>query len=176
MAEAIIVPGKVDIWIGVPATAHGILYKLGVNTDDLEISTEVIKAPIYGDAHGGRAGDPIEEQYLGERGRVSLELSTWDPTTEALLRKQGSILTTQGTIPAAAIGALMRKDHSYRVAFIPIRDATRKINFPCALVESINLLAGGTKHEALRITFTLHRAPVGHVGLKDNVFYDRDTE
>lgn len=174
MAESIVVPGKVNIWIATPASSHATLLKLGVNIDDLEIPIEIIKAPVFGDAHGGRAGDPIEEQYLGERARVSLELTVWDKDTEALLRRQGAILTTPGTIPDAAIGALMRRDNSYRLCFIPVRDAQRAVNFPCAIVESINVLAGGTKHEALRVSFTMHRAPVGHVGSKANILYDRD--
>jgi hypothetical protein len=174
MAESIVVPGKFDIYCAFPSTSHATLVKLGVNVDDLECPLEVISAPVYGDAHGGRAGDPIEDQYLGERSRASLELTVWDKAVAALLRTHGGILTTPGNIPETAIGALMRRDHCFRFCFIPVRDATLAVNFPCVKITRNTLIAGGTKHAALRLELEMHRAPIGHIGNKDNILYDSD--
>ncbi len=173
MATSIIVPGMFNIWVALPG-AYATANLLGVNTDDLEIPLEVIKSPVHGDRNGGRAGDPIEEQYLGEKARVTLELSEWDKTIAATLRTNGGITATAGTIPQSAIGALMRKTASYRFIFIPVRDVTRGINFPCSLIARNHLIGGGTKYEALKLELEFHRAPIGHTGGKDNILYDSD--
>jgi len=172
MAESIVVPGKFDIWIATPATSHATLVKLGQNIDSIEIPIEIIKAPVYGDKNGGRDGEPIEEQYLGERARVELELTIWDKVVAAELRTNGGITAAAGTILDSAVGALMRTDHCYRFYFIPVRDVSQAVNFPCALIERNQIIGGGSKHRALKLAVTFHRAPVGHVGGADNVFYN----
>jgi hypothetical protein len=173
MADYIQVPGKFNIYFAVPGEGtYDTVFKLGENVDDLEIPLEILKAPVFGDRNGGRTGDPIEKQYLGERASCSLELTRWDPVEEQKLRKMGGILATDGTIPQSAIGALMLRDHSFRFCFAPVRDPSQFVNFPCSEIEKLQLLGGGTKHRALRIELTFHRAPSGHWSESDDVLYN----
>jgi hypothetical protein len=169
----IVIPGYYKAYIGMPS-APGTLIFLGESVDDLEISVEPIKHPVYADRNGGRAGDPIEEQFLGERARCEFELSRWVKATQVQLLTHGDVLETAGAIPDAAMGALMRRDNCYRVCFIPRLDSSQAKNFPCAMVERNQILGGGTKHRILRMAFSFHRAPPDHIGNKDGVLYDQD--
>jgi hypothetical protein len=170
MADYIVIPGKVNIYVAAPFSIvidtvtydAGYLFKLGESADEIRIRPQMFTNPVPGDRNGGRSGDPIEEQYLGESASVSLELSRFDTIVAAALQTSGGILTTPGTIPDTAVGALMRRDHSYRFLFHSTVLATRSKNFPCAIVKQPHILAGGTKFEMFQAEISFHRAPEGH--------------
>lgn len=183
MADYIVVPGKFNIYvacnftytIGVETVAVGTPTKLGEMLDDLVIQPEQLEHMVPGDRNGGRAGDGIEFQFLGQRASVNLEMSRFDKDVAGALQRAGGLITTPGTIPDTAIGGLMLRDASYRFTFVPIRDATRTRNFPCGIVRRPHILAGGTKFETFSCEVTFHRAPEGHWTESDNVLFDADT-
>jgi hypothetical protein len=191
MADYIVVPGRVNIYVACPFTyvretatiAIGTPIKLGESADEIRIRHQILKNPVPGDRNGGRAGDPIEEQYLGETASVSLELSRFDKEVAGALRRAGGILTTPGAIPNNAIGALMRRDKSYRFTFVSTVDATRTVNFWCGIINQAHILSGGTKFEMFQSEISFHRTPEGHwsdppgepAGQYDNILYDAVT-
>lgn len=182
--DYIVVPGKVNIYVACPFTfayqggtsVAGTPYKLGECADEIRIRHQIIKNTVPGDRNGGRVGDGIEDQYMGETAGVSLELSRFDKEVANALKRAGGILTTPGTIPDNAIGALMRRDKSYRFTFVPVIDTSRTVNFWCGIVQQAHILAGGTKFEMFQSEISFHRAPPGHwsseEGDYDNVLYD----
>lgn len=185
MADYIVVPGKIDIYVACPfaynvnaaPVAIGTPTKLGESADEIRIRPTIFTNPVPGDRNGGRAGDPIEEQYLGESASVTLELSRFDKDVAGALQRCGGLLTTPGAIPANTIGALMRRDNSYRVTFVATVDATRTRNFYCGIVKQAHILSGGTKFEMLQAEISFHRAPVGHwlhtnLAPTENILFD----
>lgn len=186
MADYIVIPGKVDIYVAAPfavtvdtvAITAGTLMKLGETADEIRIRSQYYTNPVPGDRNGGRSGDSIEEQYLGESASVQLELSRFDKEVATALERSGGIITTPGLIPDTAIGALMRRDKSYRFLFYASVDTSRSRNFPCAIIKSPHILAGGTKFEMFTLEASFHRAPPGHwahnavTNVTENVLYD----
>jgi hypothetical protein len=196
MAEYIVVPGKIDIFLACnfaysvyntatpPVLVNvpiGTPTKLGESADEIHIAMEQQNYAVPGDRNGGRAGDPIEEQFMSQRASCNLELSIFDPEVANALMRAGGLMATPGRIPQSAVGGFLRKDRSYRLTFRATIDASRSVNFPCAIVQQAHILGGGTKFEMLRCSFSMHRAPSGHWGLADNnvnskanVLFDRD--
>ena len=183
MADYIVIPGKIDIFIacnftyniGVTEIAIGSPRKLGESADEIHIPIEQSNYPVPGDRNGGRAGDPIEEQFMSMRANCNLELSVFDPDVANALLRAGGLMTTPGLIPQSAVGGFLRKDRSYRLTFRATTDSARSVNFPCAIVQQGHILAGGTKFEMFRTSFSMHRAPPGHwIAGKENVLFDRD--
>lgn len=178
MADYIVIPGKVDIFVACPfaytigeaTITIGTPVKLGESADEIRIAHNIFKNPVPGDRNGGRAGDPIEEQYLGESASVSLELSRFDLAVATVMQRAGGLLTVPGKIPNNVIGALMRRDHSYRVTFRATVDSSRTRNFWCGIVERAHILAGGTKFEMFQAEISFHRAPEGHWSSVDSSF------
>lgn len=185
MADYIVVPGKIDIYVacnfaysigGSPVTA-GALRKLGETADELHIQLEQMNYPVPGDRNGGRAGDPIEEQFMSMRASCNLELSVFDPEVAEALLRAGGLMATPGLIPQASIGGFLRKNHSYRFAFDCTIDGARSRNFPCTLVQQGHILGGGTKFEMFRCSLSMHRAPPGHwIPSMEGVLYNSTVE
>lgn len=178
MADYIVIPGRVDIYVACPFSytigeatiAAGTPVKLGESADEIRLQHQIYKNPVPGDRNGGRSGDPIEEQYLGESASVSLELSRFDTGVAEALKQAGGLLTVPGKIPDTVMGALMRRDHSYRFTFKASVDSTRTKNFWCGIVEKAHILAGGTKFEMFQAEVNFHRAPPGHWSSNDSSF------
>lgn len=180
MADYIVVPGRVKIYVASPFAytvgqeniAAKTPVKLGESADEIRIQHQVLQNTVHGDRNGGRAGDGIEDQYMGETASVRLELSRFDKDVAGALQRAGGILATPGTIPDNAIGALMRRDKSYRVTFVATSDATRTRNFWCGIVKSAHILAGGTKFEMFQAEISFHRAPEGHWSIGESAPYE----
>ncbi|MBX3422216.1 MAG: hypothetical protein KF752_11735 [Pirellulaceae bacterium] len=174
MADYIVVPGKIEIYVacnfawvlGVAPNTTNItarnLMKLGESADELRIELEEQRYPVPGDRNGGRNGDPIEEQFMGMSASCNLELSTFDPQVANALLTSGGLITTPGTIPQSAIGAFTLRDRSYRFLFKATTDVTRSVNFPATVVNRGHVLGGGTKFEMFRCSLAMRRTPPGH--------------
>lgn len=179
MADYIVVPGKIDIFVacnfawsvGGNAVTVGTPMKLGESADEIHIAMQQTNYPVPGDRNGGRHGDPIEEQFMSMVANCNLELSVFDPEVANALLTAGGVMATPGTIPQAAIGAFLRRDRSYRFTFRSTLDTTRSRNFPCTVVHQGHVLGGGSKFEMFRASISMHRAPPGHWSAP-NVFYD----
>lgn len=171
MADYIQVPGKHNIYVAVPA-AYSVLLKLGESFDETIIQLETIFHDVHGDRYGGPQGPPIEKQWLGLMGRAQLRLSRWDPAVTALLERFGGLLTTPGTVPEAAAGALMLRDRSFRFYFQATRDNSLSRNFPCCIASNLTLVAGGTKFAMYTFDLEIHKAPEGHAAA--GVIYNAD--
>jgi len=185
VADYIVVPGKIDIYVacnfaytigGLNVTA-GTLRKLGESADEIHIQMEQMNYPVPGDRNGGRAGDPIEEQFMSMKASTNLELSVFDPEVANALLRAGGLLSTAGLIPQSTIGGFLRRDHSYRFAFDCTIDAARSRNFPCTIVQQGHILGGGTKFEMFRCSLSMHRAPPGHwISGMEGVLFNSDVE
>lgn len=174
-ADYIQVPGKVDILVAFPS-AYDTLFHIGETENGLDIRKTPHVGRVSGDRYGGNEGPPIEEQFFGLSCQVDLALSRWDPAQIVKLERFGGILTTAGTVPLAAVGALMHRDHGIRFLFLPRRDNSLAINLPCCTWTSPLSSGRGTKYSVCRFTVTGNRAPEGfwHTG-SVGVVYNSDT-
>jgi len=154
MSVQINVAGKVTV--KVDTGSSNALETLGVSFDQARTSDRSFLNPVYGDAHGGPAGPPIDTQFLGRIIRIQLELSRYD---EAVLSKLVSRTygdQSPGTVSDAQIGALYLQDaQTYRVV---LDSANNPINFPlCTIPSDPIVLNGGTKYSRCVINFEAHR-------------------
>jgi hypothetical protein len=170
MADYVVVPGKIDIFVacnfawsvGGQAVTARTPMKLGELADELKIELEQTSHPVPGDRNGGRAGEPIEKQFMSQKARANLELSVFDPEVANALLNAGGLMTTPGAIPQSAIGGFMLRDRSYRFIFRATTDNTRSRNFPATEVVRGHILGGGTKFEMLTCSLEMHRTPPLH--------------
>ena len=167
----LVIPGRFYV-LYARHDAPNVLLEAGEMRDDLNIQFTRAVNPINADSRGGDAGHAIEQQYLGEMGQVSLDLTRFSTTFTDYVATACGINAVQGTILDCEIGSLMMRDHSMRMLFYPLRNPTRARNFPCVTVERPHIIGGGTKLERCRLECTVHRAPCDHP--KENVLYDQD--
>jgi hypothetical protein len=170
MAEYIVVPGKVDIFVACPFDysiggsnqSKGSFAKLGESADEIQIQLEQHNYPVPGDRNGGKAGDSIEEQFMSMTASTNLELSMFDPEVANAINRAGGLVTTNGKILQGAVGDFLRKNYSYIFWFVCTTNALRSVCFPCTIVQKAHIIGGGTKFEMLRCQLSMHRTPVGH--------------
>lgn len=174
MADYIVVPGKIEIFVAcnfaytIAATpspinvAIGSFQKLGESADEIHIPMEQMNYPVPGDRNGGRAGDPIEEQFMSMRASVNLELSVFDPDVANALLRAGGLMATPGLVAQSSVGGFLRKTRSYMFLFACTSNAKRSVLFPCTVVQQGHVLGGGTKFEMFRASLSMHRTPPDH--------------
>jgi len=173
--DYILVPGKVDICVGFPS-AYTTLYKIGESTDGIRVEKRIFLNGVPGDRYGGNAGPPIERQFLGAECSFQLSMSRVDSDQIVKIEKLGGLLSSAGTIPLAAIGALLHRDHGIRILLYATRDTTRSINFPCCIWDQPMTKNKGTKFEEVAMGITATRAPEGYwYSAAEGILYNSDT-
>ena len=172
--DTIIVPGKVDILVAFPS-AYTSLFRLGESEDSITIRKRPFFSDVKGDRYGGNDGPPIEKQFLGYIAEFDLKMSKWDPAQVAKLENIGGLLTTNGTVPLASIGALVMATRGIRFLLYCNRDTTQTINFPCCLWEQPITTGKQTKYSSCGVGVVAHRAPEGYwEASKAAVVWDND--
>lgn len=150
----------VEIQVTGPATikvdtgSSNALETLGYSEDSISIEFPAFWSDVYGDAHGGREGPPIDSQYLGQIARGRLVLTRWDAAVFAKLeaRVYGG---TAGTVSSSDIGALMLQGS--KTTRLVLDSAVRPKNFPLTIFREAIELPMGTKHSILVIPFEARR-------------------
>lgn len=190
MADYIQIAGKSEIFIGFPSDEFATVEKIGEQINDTQLAVNPILHRVPGDAHGGPEGDGIEEQLLGFTVEGQLDLSKWDPEVKRKIERF-NLLTRDGAIADSQIGALLRRDRSFRVLIYPAKsnpigatnagfgaaetDDYFARNFVCCIIDKPIVLGQGTKFSQLRFSFTAHRAPAGHaIYTKSGAVYTSD--
>ncbi len=108
MAMTVVVPGPVLVRSGTGSA--GALEDLGYSVNGIDVDEEMRTLDVPGDEHGGEAGIPIEEQYLGEFHILRMELSRFDT---AVLAKIGAKLRGGTTGTLGTMGTLFGASGSY---------------------------------------------------------------
>lgn len=173
-ADAIIVPGKVDILVAFPS-AYTSLFKLGESEDSITVRKRPFFHDVPGDRYGGQGGPPIEKQFLGYTADFELKMSRWDPAQLAKIESIGGLLATNGTVPLAVIGATVLATRGIRILLYCTRDTTQTINFPCCTFEQPITVGKQTKYSSCGMGITANRAPEGYwEATKAGVVWDAD--
>ena len=194
MADYIVVPGKLNIFVAcnfaytIAATPDpisitaGTFQKLGETADEIHISMQQSNYPVPGDRNGGRAGDPIEEQFMSMVANCNLELSVFDPDVANALLRAGGLMATPGLVAQSSVGGFLRKARSYMFKFRATTNPARSVFFPCAVLQQGHILGGGTKFEMFRASLSMHRSPPGHwadpsgIDLLDGTLFVQDEQ
>lgn len=143
--------------------AYSQLFKLGESTNEINPSREYITETVPGDSQGGTSGAGIEDQALGFRANINLEFSRWDPEVLAMLESVGG-LYANGRVLDENVGALMRRDRSFRLLLFGLRSTVLIKNFPCCKIANSREFGMSTKWSGLRMNVTADRAPLGFWG------------
>lgn len=152
--------------LSIPTTGPGAyaqLFKLGESTNDVNPERENITEMVPGDSQGGNSGDGIEDQALGLMSNINLQLSKWDPDVLTMIESLGG-LYAGGRVLDNSIGALIRKDLSFRLLLYGVRDLKMVRNFPCCIAKGKRTVGMSTKWSQLSLNVSAHRAPLGHWG------------
>lgn len=160
-AKTIVVPGKVDILVAFPSL-YTSLFHLGESEDSITVRKRPFSSDVKGDRYGGNEGPPIEKQFLGYICEFDLKMSRWDAAQVAKLENIGGLLTTNGTVPLATIGALVMATRGIRFLLNCTRDSSQSINFPCCLWDQPITVGKQTKYSSCGIGVVAHRAPEGY--------------
>lgn len=148
---------------GSGTAAYAQLFKLGESTNDVSPERENILEMVPGDSQGGNSGDGIEDQALGSRASINLRMSKWDIDVLTMIESLGG-LYAGGRVTDASVGALARRDLSFRLLLYGVRDLKMVRNFPCCLVRGKRSVPMSSKWSELSLDVSAHRAPLGHWG------------
>ena len=160
MAIAVNVAGLTPIYVGTGVS--GALEFLGYTRDGANHVGEAAFLNVPGDEHGGQEGTPIEVQYLGEVGRVRLELTKYDKAVFAKVRAR-CLEATDGTPYTAGTLMLANSKFMRLLANAP----SDPHNYPCAIPRGTIELNTGTKFSMAICEFECHKHPTSGV-LRDN--------
>lgn len=159
--SVIVVPGRVQILVAFPS-AYTDLFVLGESEDSIQVRIRKFELDVPGDRYGGNSGPPTEKQFLGMVAEFELKMSRYDPAQVAKLENIGGLLSTNGEIPLASIGALMMATRGVRVLLLCTRDSTQTRNFPCCLWDQPITVGKQTKYSSCSMGVVAHRAPEGY--------------
>lgn len=138
----------------------------GYAMDQTRIREQPFWLDVPGDENGGPQGPPIDVQWLGETVQIQIEMSKWDATQVALLRKY--VTATQGTILNYEVGTLMFANKSIELlCYAP--QAPLPLYFPCCLLREPVEYGAGTKFASVQLFFTAYKHPTS------GVLYSQDT-
>lgn len=156
MAQEIHVAGPVHIRISAPvASGQPTLESLGYSEAGVDITETQSLLNVQGDQNGGDAGEPIDEQYMGETHTIRMTLTKWD---EAVVNKIRARIAagTAGTVPR--IGTLLRQGgHTFRLQL----DAPfEPRDYAVVIFREPQEINKGSKHSKLVLVAT-SRHPVG---------------
>jgi hypothetical protein len=138
------------------------LQSLGWTANGAQITRTALRLDIPGDQNGGDDGVPIEIQDFGGLYRVRLEMTKWDTTVEAAVRKLGNPNGTGG-YSSTAVGSvntpgtlMIANGAYYRLLLLPT-DTSRAVNFLAGILREdpyeLNL---SSKHSRLILNFTCY--------------------
>jgi hypothetical protein len=146
------------------------LIDLGSAVDSTGISERTFWNDIHGDRNGGRAGQPVEVQYIGHMVMIRLELLAWNDAAIEILRER-AVNANLGTIDQSEMGQMMLKENSIRL-LIDTLDPLDRRNFWCCLARDPIENAMGTKWASYQITMAAYRPPCYHE--KADILEDKD--
>lgn len=134
----------------------GGLQTLGFTRNFAEVTKEAYWVDVPGDENGGDDGPPIDVIYLGETGRVRLELTKFDEAVANIVRArlQGA---TAG-IPDTP-GTLMFQDG--KTLRVLLNSPNLPLNFPRAFCRDPIEIGKGTKFSSLILQFEAHKNAAG---------------
>lgn len=175
------VAGYSHLLVGFKEDDYAEMHPLGMQIDDTEMVAEQVLHDVPGDSGGGPQGDPIEQQILAVRYRVTFNLSKWSPTIyERLLRH--NVMAIDGSFADSELGSLLLRDRSLRFVVSPTKANTIPANdeitgdahpeagkdwfyrnFPCCTITTPIRIAPGTKFSTLQFQMRAWRVPQGHV-------------
>lgn len=161
--------GYAEIAVGIPYTTDAL--GLGITEDSLQIREEVLTNPVYGDVNGGQAGQPIEEQYLGELHFVQFTLTSFNLAVHRALLGRAQV-AVPGTIPQANIGQFMMATRAIRL-LINTPEVEDVRNYWCALPLQPIEYGVGTRAQSIQYGFVCRRPPCTHA--KAEILYDNDS-
>lgn len=194
------VAGKSNILIGFPQDDYAVMHRIGEQIDETRISVQQMLHDVPGDAQGGAAGEPIEQQILAIMHTCQFNLSKWDPIVRDKLVRH-NVMAKDGSFGDSEIGALLRRDRSFRIVISPSRntpiptldpitgaahpDAGKDYfyyNFCCCTVSAPIEIGQGTKFSAMQFAMRAWRVPEGHplapgsngVNFAEGLIWNRD--
>ena len=149
MAITIHVAGLAIINIGAMTTdgsQQGTMNTLGFSMDGVTITERTMTDKVYGDENGGTAGNPIDEQVMGQIDEVDIVFTKWDEAVGANMRAS-TRTGTPGTM--AAVGTLLRDTQGgwqMKIASTNLNRQYRYVKFT-----EPKQMNAGTKHSQWRV-------------------------
>lgn len=160
-SRVIVVPGRVEILLAV-TNAYTSLFHLGESEDGIQVSEQYFWHDVPGDRYGGSSGPPTEKQFLGMMARFNLRMSRWDPAQLAKIENVGGLLSTNGLVPLASVGALTLATRGVRILLVCNRDSSQTRNYPCCIVSEPITVGKQSKYSTCGLGIEAHRVPEGY--------------